>query len=101
MVELRLSFLEYFIDIPLIDEMNISQIRTWDSTYRFAGSFSAMSHSTISSPTPQKRVFNRRGLSFALLPTGSYVHVWVFIYTNIYINQVKSSKVKLSQVCKM
>ena len=44
--------------IGVIDEMNILQIRSWVSTYRYAGSLAPQTIPTISSPSKKARVFH-------------------------------------------
>ena len=68
-----------------IDEMNIFQIQSWDGIYWFA---LPLNHFV----TPKRRVFNRRGLSFASLPTGWILYTpKVFTHTYMYMNHAHIS----------
>ena len=60
----------------VIDEIGILQIKSWDSAYRFAASLPP-------DATPKKRVFNRRRLLFASLPTRYILCTCTVIHTNI------------------
>ena len=67
-----------------IDKFNIVRIRSWDSAYRFAGSFVPQTFRPFRQPP--KRVFNRRRLSFASLRLDeSFMYVYVRLFTHVYV----------------